>query len=686
MGKILIISPGIRRIPHGEQFTTEFDHWEFNRRARYEAVAGWGHKTTAERARQFALKKGIPYVALEDGFLRSVRLGRDGEPPLSLVVDPVGIYYDARQPSQLEQWLEQGRWSDPHLLERARSVRTQIRTERLSKYNNAPDKQLWPTADVKRVLVIDQTYGDMSVTGAMADATSFRKMLEAALDENPQAEIVVKTHPDVLAGHREGYLGEIPEFARIQLLTAQVNPWSVLDGVSKVYTVSSLLGFEALLAGKKVRCFGMPFYAGWGLTADEQICSRRSRSCSIDELFAAAYLKYARYVDPITEQRCEIEDIIPLLSDRRRHWLLTRGKTVCSGVAPWKRKFLPAFLSQEKKAVSFAKNADTALEQAQKRHERWALWSSKETAPLRLKAESKQVQILRVEDAFLRSVGLGSDLVRPGSLALDDEGIYYDGFRPSRLETLLRETIFNEPLLKRAELLHKHILANGLTKYNIGNQGEIAFLNSGKPLILIPGQVEDDASVLRSSPEIKTNLELLRTVRKARPDGYIAYKPHPDVFAGNRTGMIDSAEALLYADEIVTDLSMDSLLSVVDEVHTMTSLSGFEALLRGCKVSTYGLPFYAGWGLTEDRLTCSRRGRQLNLAELIAGTLILYPTYVHPGNGQVCAVEHLLDWLAANKHAPQTASLKTRAIRFYQRIERHLLAVLKKNEERSSLR
>nr|WP_320010994.1 hypothetical protein [uncultured Desulfobulbus sp.] len=676
--KLLIMSRGIRRIPNGTQFTQEFSGWVFSHHSNYIAIAGWGHKETADAARKLAANKKLPYIALEDGFLRSVRLGRDGEPPLSLVVDPVGIYYDARQPSQLELWLENSRWAQPILLERARRVRHQILAERLSKYNNAPENQLWPDNATERILVIDQTFGDMSVRGSLANATSFRKMLIAALDENPQAQIVVKIHPDVLAGHRKGYLGEIPNSPRIQLMIDHVNPWSVFDGVSKVYTVSSLLGFEALMAGKTVRCFGLPFYAGWGLTEDEQTCDRRTNRCSLDEIFAATYLKYARYVDPITGTPCEIEDIIPLLSDRRRHWLLTQGKTIYSGATPCQKRFFPAFLSQEKNAVRFVKNMAIAINQAQKRRERLALWASKETEQFCSQAKSKNVKILRVGDAFLRSVGLGSDLTPPGSLALDDEGIYYDGFRPSRLETLLRETSFNQPLLKRAELLHQHILPHGLTTYNIGDQSNISFSNGAPPLILIPGQAEDEASMLCSSPEIRTNLELLRAVREARPEGYIIYNPHPDVFAGKRTGMIDSAEALLYADEIVTDLSMDSLLSAVDEVHTMTSLSGFEALLQGCKVVTYGLPFYAGWGLTKDRLTCPRRGRELSLTELIAGTLILYPTYVDPVTGQVCTVEHFLNWLAAHKHRPQTAGIRTRLNRFYTQIMKDFLHMNKK--------
>lgn len=68
-------------------------------------------------------------------------------------------------------------------------------------------------------------------------------------------------------------------------------------------------------------------------------------------------------------------------------------------------------------------------------------------------------------------------------------------------------------------------------------------------------------------------------------------------------------------------------LGIVDEVHTLTSLTGFEALLRGIEVHAYGGPFYAGWGLTNDRIDFPRRKAGLSLEELIAGTLILYPSY-----------------------------------------------------------
>ena len=171
--------------------------------ARPHMLVGWGNKPNTARARRFAAREGLPFLALEDGFLRSLDLGVNGEPPLSLVVDDLGIYYDASKPSRLERILE-SRPGDPELLERAEKCLLRIRQARLSKYNLAPEQDL-PPSDRPRILVIDQTAGDRSISGALADADSFRRMLLAAREEHPEAELLIKIHPDVCSGKRQGH-------------------------------------------------------------------------------------------------------------------------------------------------------------------------------------------------------------------------------------------------------------------------------------------------------------------------------------------------------------------------------------------------------------------------------------------------------------------------------------------------
>jgi capsular polysaccharide export protein len=240
-------------------------------------------------------------------------------------------------------------------------------------------------------------------------------------------------------------------------------------------------------------------------------------------------------------------------------------------------------------------------------------------------------RLLHVEDGFIRSVGLGSDLIRPLSLVLDERGIYFDATRPSDLEHMLSTREFTSKDVQRAQQVRTFIVENGITKYNLEPRQKVHWISDERWVVLVPGQVEDDASIRLGCTSVLTNLDLLRAVRQARPNAYIVYKPHPDVLSLNRKGRVALAAARQYADYVEVGVSVVSCIDACDEVHTMTSLSGFDALLRGKKVVTYGQPFYAGWGLTEDRAVNAtafqRRQRRLTLDELVAGALLRYPIY-----------------------------------------------------------
>jgi capsular polysaccharide export protein len=278
-------------------------------------------------------------------------------------------------------------------------------------------------------------------------------------------------------------------------------------------------------------------------------------------------------------------------------------------------------------------------------HSTLLLWGSR--APPQELAPS--VQLIRVEDGFLRSVGLGAQLVSPLSWVMDTRGIYYDATRTSDLEHLLQNGGFDAQLLQRAALLRRRIVAAGITKYNVGHRAWQRPRTS-KRLLLVPGQVETDASLRFGAPAIRTNMVLLAAVREANPDSYIIYRPHPDVTAGMRARGSAEEQALRWCDEVAPHASMDLLLDGADEVHVLTSLSGFEALLRSKPVTCYGLPFYAGWGLTRDVLSIPRRNRRLSLDELVAGSLLVYPRYVSRSSnrriGAEQALDELLQWRA----------------------------------------
>lgn len=617
---------------------------------RIDAVVGWGEKANTARARRFAARHQLPYWRIEDGFLRSVGLGVSGEPPLSIAADDLGIYYDARGPSRLETLLaapEPGPdpLSDPALLARARSLIERIREARLSKYNDAPTEppSLGPR-DRPRVLVVDQTAGDLSITCGLASASSFTDMLEAARAEHPDAEIVIKTHPDVLAGKKRGYLGRVPG---VRLLTAPIAPVDLFEQVDSLYTVSSQMGFEALTCGLPVTCFGAPFYAGWGLTDDRgPALVRRSRRRSVAEVFAAAYLLYCRYIDPETGEPGTAEDVVEHLALQRREFARTRGRLYCFGFRPWKRNYVRAFLRSPEAEVRFCRSAEEAERRGFDAGCAAISWGQRGADQARDLAERHGTASWRMEDGFLRSVGLGSDMTSPASLVLDRSGIYYDPRGPSDLERILEAGGFTEDELARAAELRRRMVSARVSKYNVGRDRRLE-IDGERRVILVPGQVEDDASIQLGCLDVRTNAGLLEAVRAAAPGAFILFKPHPDVVSGNRRGAVPEAVARRLADRVEDDVSLAECLDVSDEVHTMTSLVGFEGLLRERKVVVYGLPFYAGWGLTEDRHEIERRSRRLTIDELVAGALIRYPRYLHPVTRRFSTPEATLDRLAA---------------------------------------
>jgi capsular polysaccharide export protein len=273
-------------------------------------------------------------------------------------------------------------------------------------------------------------------------------------------------------------------------------------------------------------------------------------------------------------------------------------------------------------------------------------WSSRDARQLQAACAQAGVPLTRVEDGFIRSAGLGASFVQPSSLAFDTRGIFYDSTQPSDLEIMLEQGEFPPELLERAARLREKLVAARTSKYNVAAERLGGFDAGGRPVILVPGQVEDDASIHKGSPAIKRNLDLLKAARARHPQAFLVYKPHPDVEAGLRNGKVDAAEASAFADRIVTHGAIIDLIEAADMIETMTSLAGFEALLRGRPVATHGQPFYAGWGLTEDLAPVARRTRRRSIDELVAAALILYPRYLDPVTRLRCTPELLVERLA----------------------------------------
>lgn len=310
---------------------------------------------------------------------------------------------------------------------------------------------------------------------------------------------------------------------------------------------------------------------------------------------------------------------------------LVPGRIICVGFRRWKAANIKPLLSLFPVRVQFVYDARAAEALEPTLIDCLVCWGRDAPVGLAALAQQTGARLLRMEDGFVRSVGLGSDLIRPLSLVLDGRGIYFDPTQPSDLEHLLGTAQFSEEELLRARQVREFIVEHGITKYNLEPRETAMWTSEGRQVVLVPGQVEDDASIRYGCTDVKTNLGLLQAARRAHPEAFVVYKPHPDVMSGNRAGKLALAQAQEFADHVETRLSVVSCIASCDVVHTMTSLTGFDALLRGKRVVVYGQPFYAGWGLTHDVLQAgaafARRQRRLSMDELVAGTLLRYPIY-----------------------------------------------------------
>ena len=612
----------------------------------------WGQSPTAHRGEKVADWRGAKILRVEDAFLRSVRPGRAGDPPMGLILDDQGVHFDPSSPSKLETILATNPLDDFPLLERARAGIERLQAGEISKYNTH-DMAAEPPAP-GYVLVIDQTFGDASVTASGADRETFAEMLAHARIENQGSRIYIKTHPETQAGFRKGYYTDDDLGANVEFLTDPIPPYELLSGATVVYTVSSQLGFEAIFAGHRPKVYGQPFYAGWGLTDDKSPVERRKRVLTRAQLFAGAMLLAPTWYDPCRDRLCSFEEALSQLEAEVRCWREDRHGDVATGMRLWKRRHLQEFFGRHR-PLKFDDRAP--LEHARREGRGILVWASKAgDLPERAKAEG--VALARVEDGFLRSRGLGAELVPPLSLVADDLGIYYDPGQESRLEWLIWQASQAKPsALNRAEELIRQIVDGGVSKYAPA-ASSAPDLPEGLR-ILVPGQVEDDASILAACPAERTNMDLLRRVRAENPEAVLIYKPHPDVEAGLRPGAMSDDDLKGLADVVARHAAPIPLIDAVDEVWTMTSLLGFEALLRGRKVTCLGLPFYAGWGLTRDLATLpARRTARPSLAALVHATLIEYPRYRDPLSGLPCPPEVIVDRLASGDMMPSGFGLR----------------------------
>ena len=624
----------------------------------------WGLKPSGIKTKKRADFKKIRVVHIEDSFISSISINKSSY-PLGLCLDSLGIYYDSRNNSHLEELIKKP--LNQRELKEAKIIKNNWIKYRLSKYNDSLESK---SPKKPFILLADQTKGDLSIQYGYASKDSFERMLKWALKNWPNYLIVVKVHPDVAKGYKTGYLyPQKLSHPNLIFLMDGGHPTDLIEKCHALCVVTSQLGFEGLIWGKEVHVFGSPFYAGWGLTIDHgiEIKRRLNHFPSLEQLIFSCLSKYCIYRHPETNSLISIIDIMEWVKNQREIFFNWPNNLQAFKFTPYKarqlRKFIPRARGQKIEFINFKnelKNIKTFV------------WGMKN---LKIK---KELDIIRVEDGFIRSVGLGSHLNNPISLIFDKKGIYYDASNYSDLEIILNSSKINNSQIKRAKNLQDKILKNDLSKYNLNSaKFKMQIDRNLQEKVLILGQVETDSSIKFGIPEeskIKTNFQLVQAVKKDFPNSLLFYKPHPDVLSGMRQFGKKEKEIYKYCHEIIYDLKLNQLIDYFDRVCVLTSLGGFEALIRGKLVTTYGIPFYAGWGLTEDKLTNhrylkKRKNKSLKLEELIYHTLISYPVYLSFQSGRPTNPEQALEELTNFKNLKEVLNLEKLIFRWWGAIK-----------------
>jgi capsular polysaccharide export protein len=624
----------------------------------------WGVRGLSKGSQRLLLHRaasslGIPRLVLEDGFIRSVGIGLSGTPGLSIIVDDMTAFYDATRPSRLETILDGDLVLTDAQIERAERAIASLVSSKISKYNHAPYRRMKPSAPGRKLLVVvDQRAGDMSIELGLATKDSFDAMIDAAMKLSHDHDICIKLHPDRLIGGQPGAipaetLDRIRNHPSVEIVSDDLNPYSLIDAADKVFVVTSGMGFEALMAGKEVWCFGAPFYAGWGVTRDQIVIPRRRARRSVVEIFHVFYLRLSRYFVPDRGRVCELEELIAYMQ-QVRPWSLGAPQT--SDESPVRFAERPVrFAALDDVRTIWALGIPSRAEKAFRQ-----LFSDKRVnfrgagqidfsavsmsaAPAILHigdakapgvaafARSNGVPLFRLREGLIRATSYPLGDVLPYSLFIERVGSARREHEPTDLVDCVETTDFDaDPqLLSRARALRAILVEAGISEYTLPLPGVTAPYGAKRTeRILVIGSREATS---------ESRVALVKRAIANHPGRQIIYRDDP-ISVGSEGA---THGELAYICQVSADpLPLACVFDGVDRVYTDCAVGGWHALCRGIPVATTGAPFYAGWGLTEDLADVSRK-RRATLDELFAAAYLIHQRYVDPQSGSALEAEEV---------------------------------------------
>ena len=622
-------------------------------------VVGWGDKPSAAGPRAFGSRHGVAFLAAEDGFLRSAGSHRIKPPPLSLVLDDEGIYYRAATPSRLERLILAAPGVDAARRAMAERALTRVRAEKLTKYN-----VLGPApADAGRpvgILLVDQVYGDQSIAGGLATAASFAAMVTAALSEAAAGDIAVKVHPDVLAGRASGYLLEHARRHGLALIADAGNPFDLLARVGRVFTVSSQLGFEALVAGVPVRTFGVPFYAGWGLTLDTPTeaaataaLARRGQPRSLLDLFGAAYIAYPRYADPVRCEAIGVEQAIDRLLEWRETLARRQARVTLVG-APLDGRLAEAVAGGGGAAVTARSDLATAGAGGSA-----LVWTGRRvTVPGAGGVRPGLVRDDRLAAAF------GFD----GGLLIDAAG---DPFAEGgALASLLAAGEVGAVERARAGAVLALLARTAFARIGLTAERRLG-APSGDPAAPTVAVVlaADGAAAAPPGARLPAEAEIVAAVQAERPDAAVVVlreRPRPvrDLRRAWRATLLPPRRISRPPAR-----AMPAMLGRVVALHTDAAASALDGLALGLPVVVHGPAIYAGWGFTLDREP-PRRARRLTFEDFIALVAVMGTAWTDPVSGLPATAEEVMRIFEAEPVARPDPGLLASLDRLEKRLKR----------------
>ncbi|MFN4059007.1 MAG: hypothetical protein ACK4HW_12640 [Roseinatronobacter sp.] len=650
---------------------------------RDELIALWGRLPLAYRRKSLAA--GLPVVQVDEGFLRGPELPGRTSLPLSYVVDDLSPYYDGTTQSRLEKMLATYEFeADPDLMQSADALIAEMVAKGVGSFSHgiAPRDMsaLYGRKSHKRVLVLGHHPEARALLLGNVNNVSNVQALLLARREHPGAQIIFKPHPQYLAQAREACLAEVNEHAHeILVLDLDIPLAAALDGVDHVVTVCSLGGFEAALRGVPVTVLGAPFYAGWGITDDRAAPERRTRRLSVAQVFACAYLRYPVYFDTMSNGALAPATALSIIAAGQTIEAEQNQSRAEAAILHIGRKLPGDLLMQavpHQTATTISPN-DANLNTVLARHvadmrgaHPSAMAPVVVQSPLRASVQDlvaqHPVQVIHLDPGFLFG-DLEQSAPDGLSVLVARLAPHYDGSRVSDLEQLLATYDFDadSPLMERAARLRERLNKAGMGRFHYSDAstlGPVLAAKSGKRVLVI-GHNPTDLGTAMSNPRGYDNLDLVRLARREHPNAEIIFRPHP----AKAKAQDDAIAAIKAAQPDVSvgdwKVPLAEFFQGVDHIVTLASLGGFEAAMRGIPVTTFGTPFYAGWGITDDRAAPARRTRRLTVDQVVAGAYLLYPTYFDPLYKAVTTPEALIDVALearSQKPAPTASALFVR--------------------------